>query len=186
MLFQDELLRDERIVWSGQPNPKVVFSKADIFLVPFSLMWGGFAIFWETTVIGFGKHGGAPLFFILWGIPFVLIGLYMMFGRFIYKVWKKRRTYYAVTNKRVLVLTATRGKHVDAAYINAIPTVNKSVRCNGVGTVTFGNAEGLAGSYGNTGMSFGSYYGQAPPTFYDIRGADEVYQLVQRLRNEPS
>ncbi len=49
--FQPELLKDEKILWSGQPETKVLFTRADVFLAPFSVLWGGFAIFWEVSVL---------------------------------------------------------------------------------------------------------------------------------------
>ena len=53
-----DLLDGETVVWTGQPNPNQWFSPGDIVMVPFSLMWGGFAFFWEANVLGLlGKHG---------------------------------------------------------------------------------------------------------------------------------
>jgi hypothetical protein len=40
---------------------------------------------------------------VLWGVPFVVIGQYMIWGRFLYDAWLKPRTYYGITNRRVLM-----------------------------------------------------------------------------------
>jgi hypothetical protein len=77
--IQPELTSGESILWAGQPNTRVSFHKEDLFLIPFSLMWGGFAIFWEGAVAGYwgssGTRSGQPwVFGMIWGIPFVLIG----------------------------------------------------------------------------------------------------------------
>jgi hypothetical protein len=182
-IFQDELQQGERILWSGQPETSAFFTGADFYLVPFSILWGGFAIFWEVMVIKTIGRAGSEKFGIggaLFGIPFVLMGLYFIFGRFFWKTYKKRRTYYAVTDKRVIVLTLLANKNVQADFIDRIPTMNLSTRPDGTGTITFGNTPGVSGMYGNTGMDFfGSFYGQSAPTFYDIKDADRVYRLVK-------
>jgi hypothetical protein len=179
-LLEDDILPKEEILWSAQPTPKL-FTGADFFLVPFSVLWGGFAIFWEDNVLS----QGAPVLFSLWGIPFVLIGLYFIFGRFIYKNYKKKHTYYLVTNQRVIVLTNTRTKKVNAAFIRQVPAINKSGRQGGVGTIRFGNANVMDAYYGNTGLDFfAGMYGAAAPTFYDVPDADHVYQLVNQVRQK--
>jgi hypothetical protein len=187
-LFQDELLEDERLLWVGQPDPRVLFTGVDIFLIPFSIMWGGFALFWEVSVLTTTARTGAPTgFFALWGIPFVILGLYFMIGRFVYKRARKRKTYYAVTNKRVLVLTRFLGDNLQAANIHTIPIINRFLRSDGTGTVRFGNISTMAAWYANTGMEFfGGFYGADVPTFYDIPDANSVYRLVTELRNKPA
>ncbi|CAN5261329.1 hypothetical protein BH09PSE1_BH09PSE1_02620 [soil metagenome] len=78
-VFQGRLLPGERIMWTGRPGQGLVFASRDIFLVPFSVVWCGFAIFWTTLATG----AGSPPFFALWGLMFVCIGLYFVVGRFV-------------------------------------------------------------------------------------------------------
>jgi hypothetical protein len=90
---------NEQTLWEGTPDPTVIFAKQDRILVPFSLLWTGFALFWETGASVAGWFPGA-----IFGLVFVAVGLYMVIGRFFYKRWDRRRTQYVVTNRRALVL----------------------------------------------------------------------------------
>ena len=178
-VFLPEMMRDEELLWTGRPDPNALLTRADIFLIPFSILWGGFAIFWEIGVIA----SGAPWFFAIWGIPFVLVGLYLIAGRFLYKRWRKGRTYYALTDRRVLVLTeGLRGRTLRAAFIDTIPAINHSIGRDGRGSITFGNPS-YASAFGNTGWDFfGGFYGAEVPTFYDVNGASQVVELVNSLK----
>ena len=98
--FQNVLLKGEKLLWTGKPARGLLFTPQDWFWIPFSLMWCGFAIFWEATVVSSPK---SPDFMKLWGVPFVLVGLYMVVGRFVLDAWLRRGARYAVTNKRVLI-----------------------------------------------------------------------------------
>jgi hypothetical protein len=182
--LQTYLQPGEGVLWTGSPNPHRLFSSKDFFLVPFSLMWGGFAIFWEASVLAFGRGANqAPVFFALWGIPFVVVGQYFIWGRFLFKRWDRRRTIYAVTNQRVIVL---RGRTLQSIFLSQLPPIVQSSRADGSGTLEFGSSGGSYG-YGvwaNTGMDFVAM-GRGPIAFYDIANVTDIYTLINRARKQP-
>jgi len=184
MAIQPELSSGESLVWSGQPKTSVIFHKEDAFLIPFSLLWGGFAIFWEAGVsgmVGPARHGHAPFFFMLWGIPFVLVGQYLIWGRFLYVGWLKKRTYYAVTNRRVVVVQDGWKRQMASAYIDSLPAIIKEDGSRGIGVLRFGQPLPMWGR--NRGFAAWNALSIAGfPAFVDIENVDSVYRLVFDLR----
>lgn len=187
LVIQPELGSNERLLWADRPKPGFTLHREDVFLIPFSLLWGGFAIFWEAGVAGLWGNAtrSSPVssFMMLWGIPFVLIGQYFMWGRFIYASWKKKRTYYGVTDRRVIVVQNAWRKQVASAYIDTLPTLIKETGLNGSGTLRFAQPAspwlGARGWGAWDGMSIGTV-----PTFIDIENLDFVYRLVSDLREK--
>jgi hypothetical protein len=129
-----ELGDRETLLWCGRPRQGVFLRRADIYLIPFSLLWGGFAIFWEYTVL----TSKAPVFFGLWGVPFVLVGLYLIFGRFVGDARQRARTYYGLTDQRILILSGLFGRTVKSLNLRTLADVSLSERPDGSGTITFG------------------------------------------------
>jgi hypothetical protein len=183
---QPELLSGESIVWAGQPNTGVIFHKQDLYMVPFSLLWGGFAIFWEAGVSGLWGSNGNPgipwSFGMLWGIPFVVAGQYLIWGRFFYDAWLKRRTYYALTNRRVIVVQNGWSRRMASSYLDSLPNLVKEGGANGVGTLRFNQADSLSSRQrqfsGWNALSVGDV-----PTFVDVEDVDSIYRLISDGRD---
>lgn len=171
------LRTSERLLWQGRPDPGKTFSASDVLLVPFSVMWGGFAITWELGVL----LSGAPLLFVLWGTPFVAMGLYFMFGRFIYKRRRKLRTEYFVTTERALVKTGVTS--VRDSPIKGTPTDIKWTRDLSHVSVTFGSASTwAAGAYANSGLD-PLAVGHSPLAFYDVADGEALLSAIELARS---
>lgn len=186
--IQPELTSGESVLWAGQPNRSVVFHKEDLFLVPFSLLWGGFAIFWEAGVAGYwgnSARASEPSYFMmLWGIPFIVVGQYLIWARFIVAAWKKRRTFYAVTNRRVIVVQDGWSRKMASAYLDTIPTLIKEGGSRGIGTLRFAPAESMwSGRRNNWGVWDGMSVGETP-VLRDVEDVDSVYRLVSEQREQ--
>jgi hypothetical protein len=154
-------------------------------------LWGGFAIFWEAGVSGYWgnglKHTAPSYFMMLWGIPFVLIGQYLIWGRFLFTAWKKRRTHYAITNRRALVVQDIWRRKIASAYLDTLPALIKENSSNGMGTLRFAAAEPMWSRRNGWGAWDGMSV-ENVPVFRDIEDVDSVYRLVsdQRERTRDS
>jgi Bacterial PH domain len=171
--LRPELDAGEKLLWTGQPRGGVRLRPADAMLIPFSLMWGGFAIFWELSVL----RTGAPLLFRLWGIPFVLVGLYMIIGRFFADARQRAQTYYGITNERVVIVSGLFQRQVKSLPLRSLPEVTLSERGDRSGSITFGASPAMAGWL--AGTSWPGAGRQLPPTFEMIENARQVYGLIQ-------
>ena len=112
----------------------MVFTGADLLIVPFSLIWCGFAFFWEAEVIKMK----APLLMRLWGIPFVLVGLFFVFGRFLYDARRRERTFYGLTDRRAIIISGLSQRTTQSLSLRTLGDVSLSERSDMSGTITLG------------------------------------------------
>jgi hypothetical protein len=176
-LLASQLVAGERLLWSGQPRQGVFLRASDAFLIPFSLLWGGFAIFWEYSVLSMGE---APLFFALWGLPFVVIGLYFIAGRFFVDAKQRANTVFGVTNQRVLIMSGLFNRKVKSVNLRTLSDISLDERANGTGTVSFGPTNPFA-LWGSAGMAWPGMP-TASPAFELIPNARSVYEIVRKAQ----
>ena len=172
--IQKQLSSGESLLWSGGPRQGFILRASDGFMIPFSLLWGGFAIFWEYSVY---VSGDAPLFFLLFGGVFVVAGLYIIFGRFIVDMMKRKKTYYGVTNDRILIISDFIMSNVKSINLRTLSDISLSNKSDGSGSITFGPQHPMASWMG--GMSWpgmGQYQG---PMFEYVENAKTVYETIR-------
>jgi len=178
-LVRDQLSAGEHLLWSGKPKSGLRLRASDVLMIPFSLMWGGFAVFWEWSVV----TSGAPFFFKLWGIPFVLVGLYLIIGRFFFDAHQRANAYYGISNQRVLIVTRGLGGRVKSLSLRTLSDVTLSSASGGTGSIQFGSSPwGAASWFGSSGWPGA----QTVPAFDSIDDAKQVYDILRQAQQKAS
>lgn len=174
--IERELSNCEKLLWSGQPRQGLCLRAWDAFVIPFSLLWCGFAVFWEYSVV----KQGAPFFFMLWGIPFVAAGLYIVFGRFFVDAKMRERTHYAITNERLIIVKGLFSRQTKSLPLRTLSDISLTERTDGSGTITLGPSlmpfmQTLPGGWPGADK-------YSPPAFEMIEHAKETYELIRQAQ----
>lgn len=116
---------DEKLLWDGEPAAGIRVRGGDIAQSVFGLFFGGFAIFWVTMASSmmsgssFGDDMGFFRFFPLFGVPFIIVGAYMVIGQYFWKAFVRSRTRYALTTKRAFIAKSAWGRSLKSFSISA-------------------------------------------------------------------
>jgi len=176
-ILKKQFEADEKIIWMGVPGRGLVFGKFDAFMIPFSIFWCGFAVFWEFMAIA----AGAPFFFAIFGLPFILVGLYLVFGRFYLDILRRKNTMYALTNRRIFIRSGFRTKTLTTYYLETLTDVTLKQKSNGTGSLFFSVYPNKSPNSNVTGtFLFGM---PTIPAFELIDDAASVYKKVNALMN---
>jgi hypothetical protein len=82
--------------------------------------------------------GGAPFFFALWGLPFLLVGSHRIFGRFLIDAKQRAKTTYGLTSERIVIVSGLFARNVKSLNLRTLSDVSLNERPDGSGTITFG------------------------------------------------
>jgi hypothetical protein len=136
--------------WTGQSSPRTAFLKSlPIWL--FAVPWTAFALFWEALALGGLLGLGGPkaaqgswmaMLFVLFGLPFVVVGLGMMGAPF-WMARRARRSAWVVSAKRIAQVALTRcGTSVRTLLARSLLSIERTEKPDGSGSLKllFGEA----------------------------------------------
>jgi hypothetical protein len=162
----------ESLIWAGSPKRGVLLRPTDALMIPFSLLWGGFAFFWEFGVV----TSGAPLLFRLWGVPFVLVGIYLIFGRFFADARVRASTVYGLTNRRAIIVSGVFARTTSSLPLRTITDISVQERGDRSGTVLLGRPNPYAA--GQMGFMWPGMSQYSTPSFELIPEAKRVHDQL--------
>lgn len=171
--FAQYLDPQERLIWAGKPKGGFRLQMLDIFLIPFSLVFCGFSIFWMIMA------SQASIFFALFGIPFVIVGLFLVFGRFIYDKNKRESTTYGLTQERILIKSGKMKVQVQSFSLSALPDIDLVETSDGRGTISFGPKNPMM----ERAQAMGSFPGmKGTSSLSEISEARKVFNQIVELK----
>jgi len=129
----------ERLLWSGSPDP----GRGALLALPitlFGIPFAGFAAFWILAASGITSHAtrarGPWLFFPLFGLPFLLLGLGMLTAP-LWAYLAARRMVYAVTEKRAIIIASGGVRGVQSYAHTDLGDIQRVERPDGSGDLYF-------------------------------------------------
>jgi hypothetical protein len=168
--LRQTLSKDEKLLWTGRPKAGIVFRSSDIFFIPFSLLWFCFAIFWEYNVVKMGIN-----FFALFGLPFIVMGLYISAGRFFIDALKRKNTVYGITDNRIIIKSGIFSKDIKSLNIRTITDLTFREKADGTGTISIGPTDFRYAIFSGMGYWPGL---KLPPSLELIDDVKRVYNIL--------
>lgn len=180
-----KLVPGEEVLWVGRPHQGFLLRPMDAFLEPVAILWA-VVVFW-AAISSFSMpppRGLDIVVFELIGGAFCCLGLYIAAGRFFFDRARRRRTWYAVTSSRALIVQAWPTAKVRTFALEGLSDVRLDEGFDDVGTIRLpGGDQTLFLLMGGV-ESWPWAAAAAPPTFEKIRNARQVYELICHLRDE--
>lgn len=168
-----DLAPGERIIWQGQPKQGFRLAPQDAFAVPFAAFWL-FAVLMIFLLTFTGEMKEVdPLAYVIMPI-FLIIGLYMLVGRFLVDRAARGRTFYYLTTERAFIAAGLWRPYRRSVNLAAAPEIRFHGRRSGRGTVQFGSPS----MFGMMPPSWPGANQFLPPAFDDIEDAERVYNLA--------
>lgn len=171
--------QNEKILWEGGPSFWPFFFGRSLALTMFGIFWIGFlAIFFIASPAAPG-----PFKYVIFITPHFWIGLFMLFGPTIYNALVFKHTYYAITDKRVIIQKGWIGRDFEMIDFDQVTNAEVNV---GVFDKLFGG--------GNTGSILVSTAGsftytrqsavQKPYTISNIANPYDVFKFFKKVTHD--
>ncbi len=170
---QQFLSSDEHVLWQGTPGKGVLLEKIDYFIIPFIIFWLIIPTKVAIVSISMGR-----IFEALFSVPFFLVGLYLLVGRFIIKKKIMSKTLYTITDKRIIFIENKKITFIDRGKL---PEVSLELLKDGWGTINFkSNLSFFNNFFGYDLLLIGSAY----PRMKNIENVQGVWKILNEHQQE--
>ena len=109
-------------------------------------------------------------------IPFVLVGVYFIVGRFFVDARMRSNTYYGLTDRRVLILSGLTSRSVQSTPLRTLHEIGLSEKSDRSGTIVFGSPHPMAAWY--QGFAWPGMRQYQTPSFEGIADARAVHSEI--------
>ncbi|GAA4667835.1 hypothetical protein [Frondihabitans cladoniiphilus] len=181
-----ELSPSESVLWSGRPDPDVIFTPADFFFIPYSVfsalvgLYISFVAFFLAPLAYADDFPGLGTTAIAIAVAVDLAVVYTLVGRFFVKRWIKQRTSYTLTTRRAIV-SAPLGQGRGAGLSLHALRVHTSRDGRHVSVSFDGRFLAWARvDHGNTGLDLLNTW-RLSTAFYDVAEPGELIQALERI-----
>ena len=169
--FLDTLMPREHILWSGRPKPGLAIMPSqgiEYFLYAFWLIAIIIMLVWSIITV----ENINPVV-LAFALTFVPGAVYLMIWRLSWQADGRKRTIYALTTKRALIIfySKTGDRKLRMADIKTVRKIHLHLGKDNVGTITFGPF-----------IKVSTQYSVYPPAFVKIDNADQVYEMICKIR----
>ncbi|MCX7920857.1 MAG: hypothetical protein N3B21_02350 [Clostridia bacterium] len=176
-LVKDELEATEQLLWYEQPKAKIITAGGSVLCI-FGIAFAVFSLFWMTTLLEQQSQAMLAVslmdkIFPFFSAPFLIIGVLLMLSPYwIYR--RAKRTVYAITNSRCIIITAGRTKKVESYNTDTIGNIEKVQYSNGFGDLTFAKEQ-----YTMSGNDSGTEVRMRSIGFYNICEVNKVEKILK-------
>lgn len=167
-----QLTDGERVLWQGAPGQGIRFQAQDLFAIPFAAVWLGIIL--SAFLAGSNSPTVADPGFNFILPFFLLIGLYMLAGRFLLDMFSRARTQYALTNRRAIIETGLFRRSTRSISLVAAQEIRLSEGRGGRGTIEFGGGSPF-GFMPRGWPGMGRY---VAPAFENVDNASSIYSTI--------
>jgi hypothetical protein len=183
-----QLSPEEEVLWTGRLRGGIRLRPADGFLIPFSLIWTGFPAFLIVMAVLGAREEPSLLIVAVIAIPFLLVGLYFVIGRFAVDARRREKTSYGLTNQRIVIVSGIFRRKVKSLNLRTLTDVSLTERRDGSGHISLGPTNPMFAWFGGTGGWWPGMEAFTPASFEMLDGARQVYEKIveaQRYATAP-
>ncbi|TVR77131.1 MAG: hypothetical protein EA412_12055 [Chitinophagaceae bacterium] len=169
--------KNEKEIWSGSPKKGFFFQKSDIYPLFFGICWLTFSFYWSSLA----KEESPEM--AMAAIPLIIIGFYLVFGRFILDIITRANTTYLITDSRFIVQSGFPFKSVRSYDLMSLNNIHFIETSDGSGNILFGDQDMPAQTENSFAISFSNKYFKGIYNIQDVRTVNNKLSEARKNHN---